>query len=189
MRGTHKFWVMSDEWWKTQNPNTPLASKIWRKFTPSSMSQSLKLEASSSIAIPYSLGKANWKGWSPYPSCQNLTLFPIPTKNWVFLLKPPNPYEYPLHKPHPWTPLPSLVVHPPHSSPNFEATALLHSRVSLFPNHQSYFPSKALLKVVSFLIPKPLLAIGPNTLSHLTKWVLLSPYKKSLCNFSILLAT
>ena len=42
-----------------------------------------------------------------------------------------------------------------HSSPNFEATTLLHNRFSSFPNRHSHFPNKALLKVVSFLIPKP----------------------------------
>ena len=24
LRGTHQFWVMGDEWWKYQNPNSPL---------------------------------------------------------------------------------------------------------------------------------------------------------------------
>ena len=113
-----------------------LAPKIQRKCSPSSISQSLNFrikrtsqillssapgldkeastKASLSIAIPYSLEKANWKGWSPYhPSCQNLTLFPNPTTNWTFLLKSSQPIHIPLHKPHPWTPLPSLEVHLP----------------------------------------------------------------------------
>ena len=91
-----------------------LAPKIQRKCSPSSISQSLNsrikwtfqillssapyldkeasTEASLSIAMPYSLGKATWKCWSPYhPSCQNLTLFPNPTTNWVFLLKSSQP--------------------------------------------------------------------------------------------------
>ena len=29
MCGIHKFWVMSDEWLKTQNPNTPLVFKLY----------------------------------------------------------------------------------------------------------------------------------------------------------------
>ena len=142
------------------------------------------------MAIPYNLGKANWKGWSPYhPSCQNLTLFPNPTTNWQFLLKSSQPMRIPLYKPHPWTPLPSFEVHPPHFSPYFEATTLLHNRSSSFSNRHNHFPNKTLLKVVSFLIPKPPLAIDAQTLSHPTRWILLSPYRKSLCNFSILLAT
>ena len=60
-------------------------------------------EASLSVAIPYNPRKANWRGWSPHhPSCQNLTLFPIPTMNWVFLLKSSQPIRITLHKPHPW---------------------------------------------------------------------------------------
>ena len=77
----------------------------------------------------------------------------------------------------------------PHSSPNLEATTLLQSQVSSIPKCQSHFPNNALLKVVNFLIPKPPLAIGIHTLSHPNKRVLESPHKKSLCNFSILLAT
>ena len=77
-----------------------------------------------------------------------------------------------------------------HSSPNFEATTLLHSRFSSFTNRYNHFPNNALLKVVSFLIPKPPLAMmGAQTLSHPTKWVLLSLHRKALCNFSILWAT
>ena len=189
-----------------------LAPKIRRKCSPSFISQSLNsrtkwtfqillscsrclakeasTEASLSIAIPYSLGKATWKWWSPYhPSCQKLTLFPNPTTSWVFLLKSSQLIRIPLHRQHPWAPLPNLEVHPPHSSPNFEAIAFLHSRFSYFPNCHNYFPNNALLKVVSFLLPKPPLAMGAQTLSHPTKCVLLSLHRKSLCNFSILLAT
>ena len=189
-----------------------LAPKIRRKYSPSSFFQSLNSrikrtsqillspapcldkeasrEASLLIAIPYSLGKATWKGWSPYhPSYLNLTLFPNPTTNWMFLLKSSQPMRIPLYKPHPWTPLPNLEVHPPHSSPNFEATTLLHSWFSSFPNCHNHFLNNALLNVVSFLIPKPPLAMGAQTLSHPTRWVLLSLHRKSLCSFSIILAT
>ena len=62
-----------------------------------------------------------------------------------------------------------LEVQPPHSTPYFEATTLLHNQSSSFPNRHNHFPNKALLKVVSFLIPKPPLAIGAQTLSHPTK--------------------
>ena len=189
-----------------------LAPNIRRKCSPSSISQSLNsrikqtpqillsstpcldkeasTDACLSMAIPYNLGKATWKDWSPYhPSYQNLTLFPNPTTNWQFLLKSSHPIWIPLHKSHPQTPLPSFEVHPPHSSPYFDATTLLHNRYSSFPNRHNHFPSKALLKVVSFLISKPLLAISAQALSHPTRWILLSPHRKSLCNFSILLAT
>ena len=122
--------------------------------------------------------------WSPYhPSCQNLTLFPNPTTSWQFLLKSSHPMRIPLHKPHPWTPLPSFEVHPPQSSPYFEATTVLHNRSSSFPNHHNHFPNKALLKVVSFLIPKPQLAIGAQTLSHPTKTSLYSPTQQQTDNF------
>ena len=137
--------------------------------------------ASLSRAIPYNPRKANWKGWSPYhPSCQNLTLFPNLTTNWQFLLKSSQPIRIPLHKPHLWAPLPSFEVHPSQSSLYFETTTLLHNRSSSFPNCHSHFPNKALLKVVIFLIPKPPLAIGAQTLSHPTRWNLLSPHRKSL---------
>ena len=104
------------------------------------------------------------------------------------MLKSSHPMRILLHKPHPWTPLPNFEVHPPQSSQYFEATTLLHNRSSSFPNRHNHFPNKALLKVVSFHIPKPPLAIGAQTLSHPTKWIFLSPHRKSLCNFSILLA-
>ena len=50
--------------------------------------------------------------------------------------------------------------HPLHSSPNFKAATLLQRRVFSTPNRHNHFPSKALLKVVNFLIPKPPLALG-----------------------------
>ena len=103
-----------------------------------------------------------------------------------------HPIQILLHGPHPWTPLPNLEVHPPpppNSSPNFKATTLLQSLLSSIPKRQSYFPNKALLKVVKFLIPKPPLAIGKHTLSQPNKCILESPHKKSLCSFSILFAT
>ena len=87
----------------------------------------------------------------------------------------------PLHKPHPFTSLPNLEVHPPppphipQSSPNFIATTLLQSCVSSTPKHHSHFPKRALLELVSFLVPKPWLAIGAHTWSHLTKCDLDSP--------------
>ena len=113
-----------------------LDPKIRRKSSPVTNSQSLRsrmnwtsqlllspapnlvkeesIEACLSMAIPYSPGKASWRGWSAhYPSYQNLTLFPIPTTKWVFLLKSSQPIRIPLHKPHPWTSLPNLKVHPP----------------------------------------------------------------------------
>ena len=178
-----------------------LAPNIWRKCSPSTISQSLNsrikwtsqiflsfapcldkeasIETSLSMAITYSLGKANLKGWSPYhASCQNLTLFPNLTTNWQFLLKSSHPMRVPLHKPHPWTALPSFKVQPPHSSSYFETTTLLPNQSSSFPNRYNHFPNKALLKVVSFLIPKPPLAIGAQILSHPTRWVLLSPHRK-----------
>ncbi|KAL4643250.1 hypothetical protein ACB092_02G080200 [Castanea dentata] len=77
----------------------------------------------------------------------------------------------------------------PHSSPNFKATTLLQNLFSSIPKRQSHLPSKALLKVVTFLIPKPPLSIGIHTLSQPNKCVLESPYKKSLCSFTILFAT
>ena len=132
-----------------------LAPNIWRKCSPSTISQSLNsrikwtsqiflsfapcldkeasIETSLSMAITYSLGKANLKGWSPYhASCQNLTLFPNPTTNWQFLLKSSQPMRIPLHKPHPWALLPSLEVQTPHSTSYFEATTLLHNWSSYF---------------------------------------------------------
>ena len=110
--------------WSPASIGGVLASKIRRKCSPSSISQSLKslikrtsqillssapclskeasTKTSLSTAIPYNLGNANWKCWSPYhPSCQNLTLFPNPTTNWQFLLKSSHPMWVPLHKPHP----------------------------------------------------------------------------------------
>ena len=78
---------------------------------------------------------------------------------------------------------------PPHSFPNFKTTTLLQSRVSSTPKRQSHIHSRALLKLVSFLIPKLPLAIDIHILSHPNKRVLESPHKKSLCSFSILLAT
>ena len=122
--------------WSPTSIGGVLAPNMRRKCSPSSISHSLKslikrtfqillsstpylskeasTETSLSMAIPYSLGKTNWKGWSPYhPSCQNLTLFPNPTTNWQFLRKSSHPLRIPLHKPHPWTPLPSFEVHPP----------------------------------------------------------------------------
>ena len=98
-----------------------------------------------------------------------------------------------LHKPHPCTPLPSLVVHPPpppkNSSPNLRATTFLQSLVSSTPNRHNHFPSKSLLKMVNFLTPNPPFSRGAHTLSHPTRCVLESPHRKSLCNLSILLAT
>ena len=94
-----------------------------------------------------------------------------------------------LHKPHPCTPLSSLEVQPPHSSPNFRATTLLQSHVSSTLNCHNHFPSKALLKVVNFLTPNPPFSRGAHTLSHPTICVLESSHKKFLCNLSILLAT
>ena len=112
-----------------------------------------------------------------------------PISNWLFLLKASQFIRIPLYNPHPSTPLPSLEVYPLHSSPSFKVITLLQSRVSSTPKRHSHFPSKALLKVVSFLIPIPPLAIGAHTLSYPTIYVLESPHKKSLWNFSILLAT
>ena len=61
--------------------------------------------------------------------------------------------------------------------------------VSSTPKCLNHFSSRALLKVVSFLIPKPPLAIGIHTLSHPNKCVLEALHKKSFCIFSVLLAT
>ena len=58
--------------------------------------------------------------------------------------------------------------HPPNSSPNFIDTTLLQIRVSSTPKRHSHLPNRALLKVGSFLIPKPPLAIRAHTLSHPT---------------------
>ena len=107
-------------------------------------------------AIPYTIGNVNWSGESPHHwSIQSLTLSPTPTSKRIFLLNSSQPMRMLLHKPHPCTPLPSLDVHPPHSSPNFRATTLLQSLVSSIPNRHSHFSSKALLKVVTFLTPNP----------------------------------
>ena len=105
------------------------------------------------------------------------------------IAKSSHPMRILLHKPHPCTPLPSLEVHPPHSSPNLRATTLLQSLVSSIPNLHNHFPSKVLLKVVNFFTPNPPFFKGAHTLSHPTKCNLESPHKKSLCNLSILLAT
>ena len=88
--------------------------------------------------------------------CPKFHSIPHPTLYSTFLLKTSQPIQILLHEPHPWTPLPNLEVHPfpPNSSPNFKATTLLQSLFSLIPKCQSHFPSKALLKVVNFLIPK-----------------------------------
>ena len=148
------------------------------------------MDASLFAAKLYKVGKVKRRGRSPHHlSDQNFTLSPTPTLYWRYLLKTSQPIRILLHKPHPWTPLPNLEVHPAHSSPNFKATTLLQSLFSSIRKRQSHFPSKALLKVVSFLIPKPPLAIGKHTLSQLNKCVLESPHRKSLCSFSILLAT
>ena len=58
--------------------------------------------------------------------------------------------------------LAQLTSPSPHSSPKFIATTLLQSRFSSTPKRCSHFPNRVLLKVVSFLIPKPLLAIGTH---------------------------
>ena len=113
------------------------------------------------------VGKAKWGGRSPHHlSIQNFTLSPTPTLYWTYLLKTFQPIQILLHKPHPWTPLPNLEVRPAHFYPNFKATTLLQSLFSSIPKCQSHFPSKALLKVVNFLIPKPPLAIGIKFLNH-----------------------
>ena len=133
-------------------------------------------------------GQLEW--WIPTPSiCPKLHSIPHPyLKLNIFAENLPTHPKL-LHKPHPCTPLPSLEVHPPHSSPNFKATTLLQSLVFSTPNCHNHFPSKALLKVVNFLTPNPAYFIGAHTLSHPTKYVLESPHKKSLCDFSILMAT
>ena len=146
--------------------------------------------ASLFVAKLYKARKAKWRGRSLHHlSVQNFILSPTPTLYWTYLLKTSQPIRILFHKPHPWTPLPNLEVHPAHSSPNFKATTLLQSLFSLIPKRQSHFPSKALLKVVNFLIPKPPLAIGIHTLSQPNKCVLESPHRKSLCSFSAFLAT
>ena len=129
-------------------------------------------DASLLVAIPYITEKVNWSYKSPHHrSVQNFTLSPTLTLNRIFLLKTSQPFKILLYKPHPCTPLPSLEDHPPQSSPNFKATTPLQSRVSSTPNRHNHFPSKALLKVINFLTPKPPFATGAHTLSHPTKCV------------------
>ena len=171
--------------WSSTSIKGLLALKIWRKATPSIISQSLEsqtkqtsqlllspapslvkedsIETSLSVAIPYSLRKASWKGWSSHhPPYQNLTLFPIPTTNWVFLLKSSQPTRIPFHKPHPWTLLPNLEVHP-HTFP--QTLKLLPSSKADSPHFKT---TKAIGHRLTYLIPS----------YHPTKWVLLSPPKK-----------
>ena len=129
-------------------------------------------DASLFAAKLYKVGKAKRRGRSPHHlSDQNFTLSPTLTLYWTYLLKTSQPFRILLNKPHPWTPLPNLEVHPVHSSPNFKVTTLPQSLFSSILKRQNHFPRKALLKVISFLIPKPPLAIGKHTLSQLNKWV------------------
>ena len=66
------------------------------------------------VANPYTTEKDGWSGKSPHHrSVQNFTLSPTPTSNRIHLLKASQPFRILLHKPHPWTPLPSLEDHPP----------------------------------------------------------------------------
>ena len=181
-----------------------LDSKIWRKSTTKPNSQSFRscvkrtsqllishtlclakdksIEAPLFVAILYNTGKVNWRGWSPHHlSCQNFTLFLTPISNWVFLLKASQPKQIPFHKLHPWTPLTSLKVHPPYSSPNFKVTTLLQTQVPSTLKRHNHFPSKTLLKVVSFLIPNPPLAIRVHTLYYPTKCCKVVIYNYVFC--------
>ena len=116
---------------------------------------------------------------SHHRSIQSFTLSPTPTSKRIFLLKSSHPMRILLHKPLPRTPLPSLEVHPLHSSPNLRATTLLQSLLSSIPNRHNHSPSKALLKVINFLTPNPPFFKGAHTLSHPTKCVLESPHNPS----------
>ena len=144
----------------------------------------------------YKTRKAKWRGRSSHHRfIQNFTIFPFLTLNWMFLLKVFQSIRILFYKPHPWTPFPSLEVHhppPPPGAPFLPKFQNYHPSpklVSSTPKCLNHFSSKVLLKVVSFLIPKPPLPIGIHTLSHPNKCVLEALHKKSFCIFSVLLAT
>ena len=179
IRSPFSFWGKLDPKVRRNSSTTPnsqsFGSLIKRTFqllyaSIPNRSRDEAIDASLLVAIPNTTRKDSWSGKSPHhQSVQDFTLSPTPTSNRIFLLKTSQPLRILLYKPHPCTPLPSLEDHPPHSSPNFKTTTLLQSHVSTTPNRHNHFPSKALLKVVNFLTPKPPFAIGAHTLSHPTK--------------------
>lgn len=91
-----------------------------------------------------------------------------------------------IHKLQLWVPLTGSNVHPPHSSPYFVAISV-STNVS-FPWSQNHFSNEAWSKIPNFLTPNPSLAIGEQTILHLTKWYLNStpklPNKDFLCSLS-----
>ena len=99
------------------------------------------------------------------------------------ILYTPGKVKWSGDSPHQWS-VQSFTLSP---TPTSNRIFLL--KISSTPNCHNHFPSKALLRVVIFLTPNPPFSRGAHTLSRPTKWVLESPYKKSLCNLSILLAT
>ena len=58
---------------------------------------------------------------------------------------------------------------PPHTLPYFTSITCLQRAAFLIPNLQSHFLSKASLKSLTFLIPKPPEEMREQTVAHLTK--------------------
>ena len=97
------------------------------------------------------------------------------------------------HKLTPYGPLTNLVHQPPLIQPYFTFITCLQRASFWIPNLHSHFPSKAALKSLTFLIPKPPKEMGEQTVAHLTKWNFgsspMPPHKKFHWSFSIQLAT
>ena len=86
-----------------------------------------------------------------------------------------------------------FVHQPPQIFPYFASITLLHKASVSMPYLHNHFPSKVELKLLKRLIPNPSTRNGLQTLAYLTNCILGSPpipfHRKSLCNFSIHLAT
>ena len=116
-------------------------------------------------------GELTARDVSPHQqSCQNFTLDPSPISNRMWREKEGHPRLKFFHKPTPYGPLVGLVHQLPHPQPYFIAITCLHRAALSIPNLHSHFPSRASLKSLTFLIPKPPKAMGVQTVAHLTKW-------------------
>ena len=138
--------------------------------------------------------KSLFKGTIPTPHMlPNFTLVPSHTSYCKSLEKFNQPLLINLQRLTPYALVTFFMHQPPQSFPYFASITLLHNAFVSNPYLHNHLPNKAELKLLNHLIPSPPTCIGLQTLAYFTMCNLESPLiplqRKSLCNFSMRLAT
>ena len=116
-------------------------------------------------------GKETHSGSSShYLSFQNFTLWPLPTKKKILLLKRSHSLLMDFQRPTPWPSLTSLKRHSPSFSPYFWLITCLQKALFSLEKHQLHLQRRALFIAERHLTLQPPFLFLEQTIFHLTKW-------------------